>query len=151
MKKQKLQTWKSMTKKIKVPCTGETVKMQKDRNLLARMMVICKSQPEIDVKEAVGTYEFRVVPRSIIAADKTMLYCPGTLRHILEKLPNSTNECRNVGQEKFLEQRMKVSVIDAMAEVQLLDKPEQICNCSHLADHFICCIFEKYGAVMRSD
>ena len=35
--------------------------------------------------------------------------------------------------------------IDAMAEVQSLDKPEQIRNCSHLADHFICRIFEKYG------
>ena len=39
---------------------------------------------------------------------------------------------------------MRVSVIDAMAEVQSLDKPEQIRNCSHHADHFICRIFEKY-------
>ena len=28
MKKQKLQTWKSMVKKIKAPCTGETLEMQ---------------------------------------------------------------------------------------------------------------------------
>ena len=40
---------------------------------------------------------------------------------------------------------MKVSVIDAMAEVQSLDKPEQIRNCSHLADHFVSRIFEKNG------
>ena len=40
---------------------------------------------------------------------------------------------------------MRVSIIDAMAEVQSLDKPEQIRNCSHLADHFVCRIFEKYG------
>ena len=31
-----------------------------------------------------------------------------------------------------------MSVIDAKAEVQSLDKPEQIYNCFHLADHFIC-------------
>ena len=72
MKKQKLQTWKSMAKKIKIPCTGETVELQEDRNLFARMMVICKGRPEIDIKEAVGTYEFRVVPRSMFAADGTI-------------------------------------------------------------------------------
>ena len=40
MKNQKLQTWKSMAKKIKVPCTGETVELQENRNLFARMTVI---------------------------------------------------------------------------------------------------------------
>ena len=83
----------------------------------------------------------------MFAADGTMLHCPAksALMHILEKLPSSTNECRIVGQEEECpEQRMRVSVIDAMAEVQSLDKPEQIRNCSHLADHFICRIFEKY-------
>ena len=147
MKKQKVQTLKSMAKKIKVPCTGETVELQVDRNLFARMMVICKSRPESDIKEPFGTHEFSVVPRSMFAADGTMLHCPAksALMHILEKLPSSTNECRIVGQEEECpEQRMRVSVIDAMAEVQSLDKPEQIRNCSHLADHFICRIFEKY-------
>ena len=38
---------------------------------------------------------------------------------------------------------MRVSVIDAMAEIQSLDKLEQIRNYSHLADHFISLIFEK--------
>ena len=40
---------------------------------------------------------------------------------------------------------MMVSVIDAMAEIQSLDKPEQIRNCLHLGDHFISHICEKYG------
>ena len=59
-----------------------------------------------------------------------MLQCPAksALMHILEKLPTSTNECRIVGQEEECpEQRMKVR------------------NCSHLADHFVSRIFEKYG------
>ena len=149
MKKNKLQTWKSMAKKIKTPCTVETVELQeKKRNLFARMTVICKSRPEIDIKEAFGTYEFRVVPRSMFAAGGTMLQCPAksALMHILEKLPSSKNECRIVGQkEECPEQRMKVSVIDEMAEVQSLDKPEQIRNCSQLADHLVSRIFEKNG------
>ena len=84
----------------------------------------------------------------MFAADGTALHCPAksSLTHILEKLPSSTNECRIVGQEEECpKQRMRVSLINAMAEVQSLDKPEQIRNCSHLADHFICSIFEKYG------
>ena len=115
--------------------------------VVVKMMLICKSRPESDIKEAVGTYEFRVVPRSMFAADGTMLHFPAksALMHILEKVPSSTNECRFVDQEEECrEQRMRVSVINAMAEVQSLDKPEQIRNCSHLADHFICRIFEKY-------
>ena len=39
---------------------------------------------------------------------------------------------------------MRVSVIEEMAEVQSLDKPEQIHNYSHLANHFMCRICEKY-------
>ena len=102
MKKQKLQTWKSMAKKIKVSCTGKTVELQEDKNHFARMMVICKSRPEIDIKEAVGTYKFRVVPRSMFAADGAMLHCSAksALMHILEKLPSSKNKCRIVGQEE---------------------------------------------------
>ena len=79
-----------MAKKINVPCTGEAVKLQEDRNLFARMMVICKRQPEIDIKEAVGTYKFRVVLRSMFAADGTLLHWPAksALIHILERLPS---------------------------------------------------------------
>ena len=91
-----------MAKKIKIPCTSETLELQEDRNLFARMMVICKSRPEINIKEAIGTYEFRVVPRSMFAADGTILECPvkSALMHILEKLASSTNEFRIVGQEE---------------------------------------------------
>jgi len=78
-----------------------------------------------------------------------MLHCPtkSAMMHILEKLPSSTNECTIVGQEEECpEKPMRVSVIvDAMAEVQSLDKHKQIRKCLHLADHFICRTFEKYG------
>ena len=84
----------------------------------------------------------------MFAADGTVLDYPAksALMHILEKLLSSTKECRIVGQEEECpEQRMRVSLIDTMAEAQSVDNPEQIRNCSHLADHFICRIFEKYG------
>ena len=89
MKKRKLQTWKTTEKKIKVSSAGQIVELQEDRNLFARMMVICESRPEIDIQEAVGTYEFTVAPRSMFATDGEMLHCPAksALKSILERLP----------------------------------------------------------------
>ncbi|CAH3139226.1 unnamed protein product [Porites lobata] len=52
------------------------------------MMVICQSRPEIDIKEAVGVYEFSVVPRSMFAADGNML-------HSLEK-PDWIKTCSDL-------------------------------------------------------
>ena len=101
MKKRKLQTWKTMGKKVTVSSAGQIVELQEDRNLFARMMVICKSRPEIDIQEAVGTYEFTVVPRSMFATDGEMLHCPAksALMSILEKLPANADECRTAGQD----------------------------------------------------
>ena len=52
----------------------------------------------------------------------------------VELLANNKSDPSNEG----------VFAIDAMAEVQSLDKPEQIHDCLHLANHFIGVIFEKY-------
>ena len=97
MKKQKLRTWKAIAMKIKVP-----VELQEDRKLFACMMSMCKSRTEIDTKEAVGAYEFRLVPRSMFAAEGTLLHGPAksALMHILEMLLRSTIECRIVGLEE---------------------------------------------------
>ena len=74
MKKQKPSTWKTAGKKVKLR-EDNTVELSEDRNLFARMMLVCKSRADIDIKEAVGTYEFSVVPRSLFAADVTLLHC----------------------------------------------------------------------------
>ena len=39
----------------KVRDVNNTVELSEVRNLLSRMMVVCKSRPDIDIKEAVGT------------------------------------------------------------------------------------------------
>ena len=40
--------------------------------------------------------------------------------------------------------QIKVSIVDGMAEVQSLEKPDWIKTCSDLADHFTVTIFHKY-------
>ena len=112
------------------------------------MMVICKSRPEIDIKEAVGVYEFSVVPRSMFAADGNMLHCSAksALMSILEKLSNdrSVEQAEPTNQFANADVQIKVAIVDGMAEVQSLEKPDWIKTCSDLADHFAATIFEKY-------
>ena len=111
------------------------------------MMVICKSRPE-KLKEAMGVYEFSVVPRSMFAADGNMLHCStkSALMSILEKLPSdrSVEQAEPTDQLANADVQMKVSIVDGMAEVQALDKPDWIKTCSDLADHFTVTIFDKY-------
>ena len=96
MKKRKLNTWKSTTKTLKVKINENVVELKEDRSLFARMCVVVKSRPEVDSKEAIGQYEFNLVPRSMFAADGSMLHCPSksVLMNILEKL-NSTPPAEN--------------------------------------------------------
>ena len=125
----------------------KVVELQEARSLFARMMTVCKSRPEVNIKEAVGHYEFSVVPRSLFAADGTMLHCSSksTLMHILDKLnylrqiTNTDANCQNATPP------VKVVIVDGMAEVQSLDKPDWIKNCAQLAENFCNRIFQKYS------
>ena len=96
MKKRKLLTWKTSAKVVKVTTADKIVELQVHRSLFARMMMVCKSRPEIEIKDAVGQYEFSVVPRSLFAADGTMLHCSSNsnLMNILEKLNDNRNNRR---------------------------------------------------------
>ena len=90
VKKHKLLTWKTTGKTVRVATKDKIIELKEDQCLFTRMMVICKSCPEIDIKEAVGVYEFSVVARSMFAADGNMLHfsVKSALMSFLEKLPS---------------------------------------------------------------
>ena len=75
MKKHKLGTWKDMGKKMKLSAGDKVVEQQEERSLFTRMMVVCKSSAEINLKEAIGQYEFSAVPRSLFSTDGAMDDC----------------------------------------------------------------------------
>ncbi|EDO28722.1 predicted protein [Nematostella vectensis] len=91
MKKRKLNTWKSATKIIRVKANEKVIELKEDRSLFARMSLVAKSRPEIDMKEDVGEFEFNVVPKSVFAQDGSMLHCSckSALMAILEKVANT--------------------------------------------------------------
>ena len=138
MKKQKLLTWKTTGKKTKMTVGNKVVELQEDRSLFARMMMVCKSRPEIDLQEAVGVYEFSIVPRSLFAADGTMLHCS-----IIEKQTPTADSAAESREVPTVQER--VSIVDGMTELQSLNKPAWITTCSQLAEHFTNKLFQKYS------
>ena len=163
MKKQKLATWKSTGKKIKVGVKDKVVELREDRTLFARLLVVCNSRSEINLKDAIGKHEFSVVPRSLFAADGSMLHCPmkSSLMGILEKMgagqkenaarqddiyleTNPTEDNSGEIKGEILTVQHKVAIIDAMAEVQSIEKQNNTKTCLQVADQFRNKIMQKY-------
>ena len=146
MKKRNLLTWKSTGKKTKVKVNNTVIELQEDRSLFARMTVVCQSRPEINVREDVGIHEFNVVPRSLFAADGSMLYCSAksALMALLEKEATSSDTNRTTEDGNA---HQKVDIVDGMALLQALDKNPTITNCAELADHFTEKLFQKQTTV----
>ena len=83
-----LQTWRTNLKKLKVKTRleGNIVELSADRALFGRMIIACRSRPEIDLLETIGTYELSVVPRSLFALN-------GTMHHVSELMYILSNVC----------------------------------------------------------
>ena len=162
MKNQKLATCKSSGKKIKVGVKDKVVELREDRTLFARLLVVGKSRPEVSLKDVIGKGEFSLVPRSLFAADGSMLHCPmkSSLMGILEKMGagKKENDARqddinlesnptedNSGEIKgeILTVQHKVAIIDAMAEVQSIEKQNNTMTYLQLADQFRNKIMQK--------
>ena len=143
MKKRKLQTWKSSGKEVKVKAADKVVELKEDRSLFTRLMMVCKSRPEVDIKETVGLYEFSIVPRSLFAPDGTMKECSYAHFGEAQERGGGGLTVAVTGIENA-DMQVKVAIVDAMAEVQSLDKPEWIKTCKHIAEHFSNRLFSKY-------
>lgn len=126
------------------------VELKQDRSLFVRLLVVCKARPSINLEDAVGKYEFSVVPRSLFAPDGAMFHCSmkSSLMEILEKLPANNETMAFVTSKNVskAEVPMKIVVIvDAMAEVQALVKSNDVRHCSELAQSFTEHILQKYN------
>ena len=149
MKKRKLCTWKTNAKNVKVSTEEKVIELREDRSLFAWMMMVCERHPDIYIKEKIGLYEFALIPRSLFAPDGSMLHCSSksALMTILEKLPSRSPDQRGSDSTttRTIEPHFKVIIIDGMAELQCLDKPDWVKNCAQLAEHFVATIEQKYG------
>ena len=79
-----------------------------------------------------NTFAFKHVYKVRVLRMVHLITFKSNLMSILEKLNDNRNNRRVAGPN---EDQMKVAIVDRMAEVQLLDKPEWIRNCAQLAEH----------------
>ena len=132
MKKCSLLTWKLISKKTNIT-VKKIVELQEDQCLFARMMVMCKSRPELDLQEAIGTYEFCLVPRLLFSTDGTLLHCSTKSALMSLTTKGWTVSSGDLPPEASVVR--KVVIVDGMAELQSLDKPAIPTTCAHLAEH----------------
>ena len=53
------------------------MELKEDRNLFARLLLVAKSRPNMNLEQAVGDHELSIVPRSLFSDDEQMLPCGG--------------------------------------------------------------------------
>jgi len=65
----------SGNKKTQVKLRDKTVDLKETKDLYERLMVLARSNRDINQKEAIGNYEFTLTPRALFAPDGTVLPC----------------------------------------------------------------------------
>ncbi|MES9882593.1 MAG: hypothetical protein ABW185_17120, partial [Sedimenticola sp.] len=136
MTKLKLKHWKSTGKSAKVMIGNETMELKEDRQLFARMAIVARSRPEMDIATDIGKFEFSCVSRSLFAHDGSLLPCTdkGKLMH---KLVSSSTETSDENAEDCsAEIQTRAIVIDAMAVVHGLSTIP-VKTCGQFANEFV--------------
>jgi len=57
MKKVQFKMWKSARKSVTHKLAGQVVELKDDRSLFARMLIVARSRPEINLKEGIDQHE----------------------------------------------------------------------------------------------
>ena len=160
LKMNKLNLCSNAKKKIKLKIAGTVKELRADRSLFARLLVVSRSQRQVDLRDTLGTYEFSAVPRSLFNADGTMYLCQQKCKliEILKSIPSappshpqsySSNYERATAATTAIsntsnERNFSVGIVDGMAELQALEKSKDIQTCKDLAEAFSKKIEKKY-------
>ena len=118
MKKVALKTCNSACKKVKITLHEKVIAMKADMSLFSRILVACRSRPDIDFKTILCYYKFSVLPPSLFSPDGSMHHglVKSKLMGILEALPNNKEEMSSLlHTEQNVQATSKVAVVDGMA------------------------------------
>jgi len=121
----------SGNKKHTVKVWDKTVDLKETKDLYERLMVLARSNRDIDQKQAIGTYEFTLTPRSLFSPDGAVLPCSdkSKLIHTLEKMVNTNTDLADQQEQpndstysttSDADHSRKIAVVDGMALVQKL-------------------------------
>ena len=119
------------SKKTTVKLRDKTVDLKETKDLYGRLMVLARSNRDINQKDAVGNYEFTLTPRALFAPDGTVLPCQdkSKLIHLLIKLAKDEEsqaacmdhqDAMKIGTSNSSSR--KIALVDGMVLVQRLTK-----------------------------
>ena len=118
MKKLMLISYSTWLEKTKVRVGDKVIKLQEERELLGRLLIIQSSRPELvpKLEQTIGDYELATVTRSLCAVDGSLLIASDILMHVIEDLTPPAEgiprPCNSSNDQKSIPQ---VLVVDAMA------------------------------------
>ena len=75
MQKRNLKSFKANNKMIKKKLTNKVVQLREEKNLLTRFLITARKRPELNLEEALGNFEFSVVPKAVFFNDGQPLNC----------------------------------------------------------------------------
>ena len=114
--------------------------------MFARLMVLARSNRDINQKETIGNYEFTLTPMALFSPDGTILLChdKSKLIHLLVKLAREAmshedqpyqdgspthHDIMNTGFTDYLsidQPNLKIVLVDDMVLVQKLSKKQEL-------------------------
>lgn len=75
MKKVSFKFWKAASKRRKPKSVNEVSELKDERALFARLLVSARARTDINVKQALGEYEFSSNPRDLFSSTGKLLTC----------------------------------------------------------------------------
>ena len=130
MKLSRFKTMSTWMKKTKVRVGDKVVKLQEERQLLSRLMIIQQTR-KIDMRSVIGMYEMGVIPRSLFSNEGSLLIPTNksSFIHYIEAqiVPITVNHVEDNDDlvdnlETYMNNR--VVIIHAMAIVQQIKKTQ---------------------------
>jgi hypothetical protein len=127
--------WEDLCKTIQLKSTTKEFQLKSSASLISRLLVIAKSERNVDLQSAISIYEFHPVNQMLMKPDGSLLPCKSKsdLIHCLEKLV-STEE--NTESERATAPNRCYLVIDGMAVVQALMHAQEFETCKELGRAF---------------
>ena len=140
----KLKLCSTSNKKVKINISGSVTELTADRSLFARLLLVAKSERELNLSNVLGMYEMSLVPRALFTFDGTMHLCPtkSKLIHLLVAFKNSTTEDNSLEMSASTSNKSNspcyahpysVAIVDGMAELQALEKSNTVKTCADLS------------------
>lgn len=144
VKKEKNNMFMSANHTTTVKLRDKTVDLKETKDLYGRLMVLARSNRDINQKEAIGNYEFTLTPRALFAPDGTILPCldKSKLINLLNTLPTAETVQEDPRPEGGMHTTPeapshKIALVDGMVILQkMAKKPATIVTVKDLSDCF---------------